>query len=175
MGATKKMLTANALEMDIAAKQNNNSTVVDDSIPYSPLTVDTALSFPVMVPRVMFVLPLLFSVFFFLNKKNSFRVLSVAYFGVWFSHGYPRIFNILFFFFNRRILNIYLIVFKLFILVSCHFFIHFRSALSKDLFGKWEKLDDSCFSVETISGGITNLREQFSYCCLLYIFVFIFY
>ncbi|OMO61407.1 hypothetical protein CCACVL1_23532 [Corchorus capsularis] len=30
-------------------------------------------------------------------------------------------------------------------------------ALCKDLFGKWSKLDDSCFSVETVSGGITNL------------------
>ncbi|PRQ46433.1 putative ethanolamine kinase [Rosa chinensis] len=29
--------------------------------------------------------------------------------------------------------------------------------LCKDLFEKWSNLDDSCFSVETVSGGITNL------------------
>uniref|UniRef100_A0A2P2KNU4 ethanolamine kinase n=1 Tax=Rhizophora mucronata TaxID=61149 RepID=A0A2P2KNU4_RHIMU len=29
--------------------------------------------------------------------------------------------------------------------------------LCKDLFKKWSELDDSCFSVETVSGGITNL------------------
>ncbi|KAF3453676.1 hypothetical protein FNV43_RR04117 [Rhamnella rubrinervis] len=29
--------------------------------------------------------------------------------------------------------------------------------LCKDLFEKWSKLDDSCFSVDTVSGGITNL------------------
>ncbi|TXG61294.1 hypothetical protein EZV62_012657 [Acer yangbiense] len=31
--------------------------------------------------------------------------------------------------------------------------------LCKDLFNKWSKLDDSRFSVETVSGGITNLRD----------------
>jgi ethanolamine kinase len=31
--------------------------------------------------------------------------------------------------------------------------------LCKDLFNKWSKLDDSRFSVETVSGGITNLCE----------------
>ncbi|XVF34692.1 hypothetical protein REPUB_Repub18cG0080800 [Reevesia pubescens] len=87
MGATQKIWTA----MDIAvtqAKQNNNSSTVDDSIPHSPLSVDTALSFPLMVPHVI--------------------------------------------------------------------------QLCKDLFGKWAKLDDSCFSVETVSGGITNLLLKVS-------------
>ncbi|XVF82848.1 hypothetical protein PTKIN_Ptkin16aG0083400 [Pterospermum kingtungense] len=41
-------------------------------------------------------------------------------------------------------------------------FIHFCSALSKDLFEKWAKLDDSCFSVETVSGGITNFLLRVS-------------
>lgn len=31
--------------------------------------------------------------------------------------------------------------------------------LCKDLFKKWSELDDSSFSVETVSGGITNLCE----------------
>ncbi|XVE71431.1 hypothetical protein DITRI_Ditri10aG0149500 [Diplodiscus trichospermus] len=89
MGTTKKIWTA----MDsaaIRAKQNNNSnnSTVDDSLPYSPLMVDTALSFPIMVPRII--------------------------------------------------------------------------ELSKDLFGKWAKLDDSCFSVETVSGGVTNLLLKVS-------------
>ncbi|PPD68586.1 hypothetical protein GOBAR_DD34540 [Gossypium barbadense] len=34
--------------------------------------------------------------------------------------------------------------------------------LCKDLFRKWAKLDDSCFSVETVSGGITNLLLKVS-------------
>ncbi|CAK7343260.1 unnamed protein product [Dovyalis caffra] len=34
--------------------------------------------------------------------------------------------------------------------------------LCKDLFKKWSKLDDSCFSVETVSGGITNLLLKVS-------------
>ncbi|KAH7546416.1 hypothetical protein FEM48_Zijuj01G0198600 [Ziziphus jujuba var. spinosa] len=34
--------------------------------------------------------------------------------------------------------------------------------LCKDLFEKWSKLDDSCFSVETVSGGITNLLLKVS-------------
>ncbi|XP_022755119.1 probable ethanolamine kinase isoform X1 [Durio zibethinus] len=92
MGATKKIWTA----MDVAASQakqsnnnnNNNNSTVDDSIPYSPRSIDTALSFPVMVPRVI--------------------------------------------------------------------------ELCKDLFGKWVKLDDSCFSVKTVSGGITNLLLKVS-------------
>ncbi|KAL2929505.1 putative ethanolamine kinase [Bienertia sinuspersici] len=29
--------------------------------------------------------------------------------------------------------------------------------LCKDIFEKWSRLDDSCFSVEKVSGGITNL------------------
>ncbi|OMP09136.1 hypothetical protein COLO4_05782 [Corchorus olitorius] len=84
MGATKKISTA----MEIQVNQNNNNSTVDDSIPHSHLSVDTALSFPVMVPRLI--------------------------------------------------------------------------ALCKDLFGKWAKLDDSCFSVETVSGGITNLLLKVS-------------
>lgn len=88
MGATENIWTA----IDIAASQakhnSSNNSTVDDSIPYSPLSVDTALSFPVMVPRVI--------------------------------------------------------------------------ELSKDLFRKWAKLDDSCFSVETVSGGITNLLLKVS-------------
>ena len=36
------------------------------------------------------------------------------------------------------------------------------SELCKDLFNEWSELDNSRFSVETVSGGITNLRE-----CLL--------
>ncbi|KAH7572374.1 hypothetical protein JRO89_XS04G0245300 [Xanthoceras sorbifolium] len=35
-------------------------------------------------------------------------------------------------------------------------------ALCKDLFNKWSKLDDSRFSVETVSGGITNLLLKVS-------------
>ncbi|PON87642.1 Protein kinase-like domain containing protein [Trema orientale] len=34
--------------------------------------------------------------------------------------------------------------------------------LCKDLFKKWSKLDNSCFSVETVSGGITNLLLKVS-------------
>ncbi|KAK0576583.1 hypothetical protein LWI29_020112 [Acer saccharum] len=34
--------------------------------------------------------------------------------------------------------------------------------LCKDLFNKWSKLDNSCFSVETVSGGITNLLLKVS-------------
>ncbi|GMY35889.1 probable ethanolamine kinase isoform X2 [Fagus crenata] len=34
--------------------------------------------------------------------------------------------------------------------------------LCKDLFKKWSKLEDSCFSVETVSGGITNLLLKVS-------------
>ncbi|KAA8548708.1 hypothetical protein F0562_000392 [Nyssa sinensis] len=34
--------------------------------------------------------------------------------------------------------------------------------LCKDLFKKWAKLDDSNFSAETISGGITNLLLKVS-------------
>ncbi|KAJ7956668.1 Choline/Ethanolamine kinase [Quillaja saponaria] len=34
--------------------------------------------------------------------------------------------------------------------------------LCKDLFKKWSKLDDSCFFVETVSGGITNLLLKVS-------------
>ncbi|KAJ4953479.1 hypothetical protein NE237_030311 [Protea cynaroides] len=34
--------------------------------------------------------------------------------------------------------------------------------LCKDLFKKWSQLDDSCFSVETVSGGITNLLLKIS-------------
>lgn len=33
--------------------------------------------------------------------------------------------------------------------------------LCKDLFKKWSRLDDSSFSVETVSGGITNLCEHY--------------
>ncbi|MBA0827406.1 hypothetical protein Goarm_012189 [Gossypium armourianum] len=39
---------------------------------------------------------------------------------------------------------------------------HSCSELCKDLFRKWAKLDDSCFSVETVSGGITNLLLKVS-------------
>ena len=35
--------------------------------------------------------------------------------------------------------------------------------LCKDFFRKWSSLDNSCFSIETVSGGITNLCE---FCCL---------
>ncbi|XP_022730655.1 probable ethanolamine kinase isoform X2 [Durio zibethinus] len=87
MGATQKIWTA----MDVAAsqaKQNNSNSTVDESIPHSPLSVDSALSFSVMAPRVI--------------------------------------------------------------------------ELCKDLFGKWAKLNDSCFSVETVSGGITNLLLKVS-------------
>ncbi|XP_068652761.1 probable ethanolamine kinase isoform X1 [Aristolochia californica] len=35
-------------------------------------------------------------------------------------------------------------------------------ALCKDLFKKWSSYDDSCFSVETVSGGITNLLLKVS-------------
>ncbi|MBA0821105.1 hypothetical protein Goarm_017981, partial [Gossypium armourianum] len=35
-------------------------------------------------------------------------------------------------------------------------------ALCKDLFRKWAKLNDSCFSVDTVSGGITNLLLKVS-------------
>ncbi|MBA0710268.1 hypothetical protein Golax_025253 [Gossypium laxum] len=69
------------------AKVNSNSTI-DDSIPHSSLSVDTALPFPFMSPRII--------------------------------------------------------------------------ELCKDLFRKWAKLDDSCFSVETVSGGITNLLLKVS-------------
>ncbi|KHG30539.1 putative ethanolamine kinase A [Gossypium arboreum] len=69
--------------MDIAP-----SVAIHDSIPHHPLSVDTALSFPVM----------------------SHRVIDVC----------------------------------------------------KKLFRKWEKLDDSRFSVETVSGGITNLLLKVS-------------
>ncbi|MBA0661593.1 hypothetical protein Goklo_005870 [Gossypium klotzschianum] len=79
MGATENIWTA----MDIAP-----SVAIHDSIPHHPLSVDTALSFPVMSHRVI--------------------------------------------------------------------------DLCKKLFRKWEKLDDSRFSVETVSGGITNLREPFA-------------
>ncbi|CAN6456141.1 unnamed protein product [Victoria cruziana] len=34
--------------------------------------------------------------------------------------------------------------------------------LCKDLFGRWASLDDSCFDVETVSGGITNLLLKVS-------------
>lgn len=34
--------------------------------------------------------------------------------------------------------------------------------LCKDLFKNWDELDDSCFSVETVSGGITNLLLKVS-------------
>lgn len=34
--------------------------------------------------------------------------------------------------------------------------------LCKDLFKNWSKLEDSCFSVETVSGGITNLLLKVS-------------
>ncbi|XVF88393.1 hypothetical protein PTKIN_Ptkin19aG0047500 [Pterospermum kingtungense] len=96
MGATKNIWTAMDVEANqakqINSNNNNNSSssysTVDDSIPYSHLTVDTNLSFSVMVPRVI--------------------------------------------------------------------------ELCKDLFGKWKKLDDSCFSVETVSGGITNLLLKVS-------------
>ncbi|XVE98306.1 hypothetical protein REPUB_Repub03eG0094300 [Reevesia pubescens] len=87
MGATKKILTAMDIETN-QAKQNNNNSTVDDTIPHSPLSVDTSLSFPGMVPLVI--------------------------------------------------------------------------ELCKDLFGKWAKLDDSCFSIETLSGGITNLLLKVS-------------
>ncbi|XP_068648646.1 probable ethanolamine kinase [Aristolochia californica] len=35
-------------------------------------------------------------------------------------------------------------------------------ALCKDLFKKWSSFDDSCFSVETVSGGVTNLLLKVS-------------
>ncbi|KAK3210879.1 hypothetical protein Dsin_015585 [Dipteronia sinensis] len=38
----------------------------------------------------------------------------------------------------------------------------FDRELCKDLFNKWSKLDDSRFSVETVSGGITNLLLKVS-------------
>lgn len=61
--------------------------------------------------------------------------------------------------------------------------VRFRSVcrdLCKDLFDKWSKLDDSHFSVETVSGGITNLCEYFTsnmmelgiLCCFVTSFVF---
>ncbi|XP_021275544.1 probable ethanolamine kinase [Herrania umbratica] len=87
MGGTRKIWTAMDIEAN-QAKQNNCNSTVDDSIPHSALSVDTALSFPLMVSCVI--------------------------------------------------------------------------ELCKDLFGKWAKLDDSCFSVETVSGGITNLLLKVS-------------
>ncbi|CAN0900239.1 Probable ethanolamine kinase, partial [Linum grandiflorum] len=36
------------------------------------------------------------------------------------------------------------------------------SELCKDLFNKWSELDDSCFTVERVSGGITNLLLKVS-------------
>nr|GMD78826.1 probable ethanolamine kinase [Ipomoea batatas] len=38
----------------------------------------------------------------------------------------------------------------------------FYSELCKDLFKKWSELDDSHFSVDTLSGGITNLLLKVS-------------
>ncbi|MBA0578212.1 probable ethanolamine kinase isoform X2 [Gossypium raimondii] len=87
MGATKNIWTA--MEANHAKQSHNgNSTFDDHSILHSNLSVDTALPFPLMVPRVI--------------------------------------------------------------------------ALCKDLFRKWAKLNDSCFSVDTVSGGITNLLLKVS-------------
>ncbi|KAB2072787.1 hypothetical protein ERO13_A07G035300v2 [Gossypium hirsutum] len=87
MGATNNIWTA--MEANHAKQSHNgNSTFDDHSILHSNLSVDTALPFPLMVPRVI--------------------------------------------------------------------------ALCKDLFRKWAKLNDSCFSVDTVSGGITNLLLKVS-------------
>lgn len=40
------------------------------------------------------------------------------------------------------------------------------SELCKDLFKEWSELDASRFSVETVSGGITNQRECLLIMCL---------
>ncbi|CAN1216737.1 Probable ethanolamine kinase [Linum perenne] len=47
--------------------------------------------------------------------------------------------------------------------------------LCKDLFKKWLELDESCFTVERVSGGITNLCKSpgFSWihdCCLVTVY-----
>ncbi|GMI89240.1 choline/ethanolamine kinase 4, embryo defective 1187 [Hibiscus trionum] len=86
MGATKSNSTA--MEANQAKQSINGNSAAGDSILHSNLSVDTALSFPVMVPRVI--------------------------------------------------------------------------ALCKDLFPKWAELNESCFSVETVSGGITNLLLKVS-------------
>ncbi|XP_039039612.1 probable ethanolamine kinase [Hibiscus syriacus] len=86
MGATENIWTA--MEANRAKQSVNGVSTVDDSIPHSNLLVDTALSFPLMVPRVI--------------------------------------------------------------------------ALCKDLFPKWANYNESCFSVETVSGGITNLLLKVS-------------
>ncbi|KAK8535174.1 hypothetical protein V6N13_081313 [Hibiscus sabdariffa] len=86
MGATENIWTA--MEANPAKQTANGDSTADDSIPQSNLSVDAALSFPLMVPRVI--------------------------------------------------------------------------ALCKDLFPKWAKLNESCFSVETVSGGITNLLLKVS-------------
>ena len=46
----------------------------------------------------------------------------------------------------------------------------FGRELCKDLFNKWSKLDNSCFSVETVSGGITNLREYKRFLIFIWLF-----
>ncbi|KAL4304130.1 hypothetical protein GQ457_10G003250 [Hibiscus cannabinus] len=86
MGATKSISTA--MEPNQPKPSANGHSAADGSILHSNLSVDTALSFPLMVPRVI--------------------------------------------------------------------------ALCKDLFPKWAKLSESCFSVETVSGGITNLLLKVS-------------
>lgn len=108
--------------------------------------------------------PLLFFFFFLI----SFRAPSLAYVRVWFSYGIPRIFKIYFIVCKLSGTSSNATNFK-YISFLWHFFwfIHFPSELCKDLFGKWAKLDDSCFSVETVSGGITNLREHSAFCCFL--------
>ncbi|KAE8701575.1 putative ethanolamine kinase [Hibiscus syriacus] len=82
MGATKSISTAMEANQAKQTVVNGNSSG-GDSIPHSNVSVDTALSFPLMATRVI--------------------------------------------------------------------------ALFKDMFPKWAELNESCFSVETVSGGITNL------------------
>lgn len=47
--------------------------------------------------------------------------------------------------------------------------IDFHRELCKDLFKNWSNLDNSNFSVETVSGGITNLCGYLLFSCWLFI------
>lgn len=132
MGAAKKIWN----EMEVAAEARENGSTEFLS---SPLIVDTSLSLPLMAPRVMSV-PSLRSVFCFKLKLFD---LTLFFFLKLLSAELE--FNATFFF---HLYILFLLWFKI-----------PGSALCKDLFKQWSKLDDSRFSVDTVSGGITNLRE----------------
>lgn len=154
MGAVKNNWNA----MEVAEQAPDISTSSQIQIRYSSQSVDPSLPLPQITPLVKYVsISLSLPLFTFSGDSSSF---SSSCFCVLVSLFLSFLFS------KRKLFELF--SFLHLILFYWHRWIHLLCnlicrELCKDLFKKWSNLDDSRFSVETVSGGITNLCEYFAY------------